>query len=259
MRRSLTRILNVIVDILVVFILIVSVFTLVVSLSSRVDGVPNIFGKAPFTVMSGSMEPTLNVGDLIISERVQYGETEYQVGDIVTFPIELDDEIVYNTHRIVEIVNEDGSPYESGTKYYRTQGDNKKTNPVADEDLQTDSSIVAIYRGTKIAGVGNIFSFLRTQMGFFLVILLPMIIFFIYEAIRVVINLLAYNKEKAVLAAQEVINSSELTEEQKAKAIAEYLAQQGANAPPKVEEKPVEEASEEKAEEAHVDEPKAEE
>jgi len=46
--------------------------------------------------------------------------------------------------------------------------------------------------------VGNFLSFLRTQPGFFLCVLLPMIIFFVYEAIRVVLNLLAYNKEKTL-------------------------------------------------------------
>ena len=54
-----------------------------------------------------------------------------------------------------------------------------------------------------------------------------MILFFIYEAIRVVINVIAYNKEKAIEAAQEAVKNSELTEEQKKKAIEEYLASIG--------------------------------
>lgn len=80
----------------------------------------------------------------------------------------------------------------------------------------------------KIPGVGRFLSFIRTQLGFFLCILLPMIIFFIYEAIRVIMNIIAYNKEKALEAAAETVAISELTEEQKQRAIAEYLAQQKA-------------------------------
>ena len=86
---------------------------------------------------------------------------------------------------------------------------------------------MAKYTGTKIPGLGNVLSFIRTQLGFFLCILLPMIIFFIYEGIRVVINLLAYNKEKAIEEAKETLNNSELTEEQKKQAIEEYLASLG--------------------------------
>ena len=83
---------------------------------------------------------------------------------------------------------------------------------------------MAVYTGTKIGGLGYVLSFLRTQLGFFLCVLLPMIIFFIYEAIRVVLNVIAYNKEKALEEAKNVIANSELTEEQKKKAIEEYLA-----------------------------------
>ena len=64
------------------------------------------------------------------------------------------------------------------------------------KNFKSSSSIVAKYTGTKIGGVGNFLSFLRTEPGFFLCVLLPMIIFFVYEAVRVVLNLLAYNKGK---------------------------------------------------------------
>jgi hypothetical protein len=56
-----------------------------------------------------------------------------------------------------------------------------------------------------------------------------MIIFFLYEAVRVVINIIAYNKEKAVEKAQAIIDSSVLTEDQKKRAIEEYLAAQNAS------------------------------
>ena len=68
---------------------------------------------------------------------------------------------------------------------------------------------------------------MRQSAGFFLCVLLPMIIFFVYEAIRVIMDLVAYNKEKALEEAQAAVQSAELTEEQKQRAIAEYLASIG--------------------------------
>ena len=148
---------------------------------------------------------------------------KYEVGDIVTFPMDVDGIQVFNTHRIIEVIEDDG------ITYYRTQGDNKDTNPIADEEMQTSSTIVAKYTGSKIGVIGNVVGFIRTQLGFFLCVLLPMIIFFVYEAIRVILNLLAYNREKAIAEAQAAVQNAELTDEQKQRAIEEYLASLGQN------------------------------
>ena len=223
MKKVVKRIINIIIDIIVVLILAVSVLIVTLSLTSKSSGVPNIFGIAPLSVLTGSMEDTINPGDLIFSEVTNDPSYEYKKGDIVTFYKNINGNSELNTHRIVEVVKDDN------ITYYRTQGDNKKTNPEPDEELQTSSSIVAKYTGTKIGGVGNFLSFIRTQLGFFLCVLLPMIIFFVYEAIRVILNVIAYNKEKALEQAKQVVNSAELTEEQKKKAIEEYLASIGEN------------------------------
>lgn len=217
MSKALKRIINIVIDILVIFILIVSVLVATLSLTTESSGVPNILGIAPLSVQTASMEDTINPGDLIFCSLTDVAD-EFQKDDIVTFPIIVNGEQVLNTHRIVEVVKD------SNITYYRTQGDNKKTNPEPDEDLQTASTIVAKYNSFKIPGLGNVLSFIRTQLGFFLCILLPMILFFIYEAVRVIMNLLAYNKEKTLEEAKNAVNNSELTEEQKKRAIEEYLA-----------------------------------
>ena len=223
MKKVIKRIVNIVIDIIVILILAVSVLIVTLSLTSKSSGVPNIFGVAPLSVLSSSMEDTINIGDMILCEVTDDPSYEYEKGDIVTFPITVNGESVLNTHRIVEVIKDDN------ITYYRTQGDNKKTNPEPDEELQTSSSIVAKYTGTKIGGVGNFLSFIRTQLGFFLCVLLPMIIFFVYEAVRVVLNLLAYNKEKTLEEAKLAVDSAELTEEQKKRAIEEYLASVGEN------------------------------
>lgn len=218
MKKVLKKIINVIIDIVVILVLIVSILIVTLSLTSKSSGVSNILGVAPLSVQSDSMEDTFSTGDLLLSQVTNDPDETYEVGDIVTFPIEIDGEVVLNTHRIVEVVEDDS------ITYYKTQGDNKNTNPEPDKDLQSASTIVAKYTGTKIPGIGNVLTFIRTQLGFFLCVLLPMIIFFVYEAIRVVMNIIAYNNEKALNAAKETVQNSELTEEQKKKAIEEYLA-----------------------------------
>ena len=113
--KVVKKIFNVIIDIIVVAILIVSSIVVVISLTSNETGIPNLFGTAPLSVRSNSMEPTLMIDDLILSEFVDDPYAEYEVGDIVTFPISIEGYETYNTHRIVEVIKE------GGFTYYRTQ------------------------------------------------------------------------------------------------------------------------------------------
>ena len=220
MSKVVRKILNILIDVILILILLISVVVITLSLTSKSSGVPNLFGYAPLSVASDSMEPEFSEGDLVISKVVGDNE-KYKVGDIVSFHQDIDgdgnDEI--NTHRIIKVEeNETGL-----IQLITTKGDNA---PDADVKVKTQADIIAKYTGTKIGGMGNVLSFLRTQTGFFFCILLPMIIFFVYEIIRVVMNLMAYSKEKAKEAAAETVANSELTEEQKQRAIEEYLAQQ---------------------------------
>lgn len=137
MKKVVKKIANIIIDVIVILILIVSILVVVLSLTTKDSGVPNIFGVAPLTVESNSMEPTLNVNDLLFCEVKSDPYQDYEVGDIVTFKIVVDGEERLNTHRIVEKLPE------KGITYYRTQGDNKITNEKPDEELQSNLTILA--------------------------------------------------------------------------------------------------------------------
>ena len=231
--KKFMKILNVAVDVLIILVLIVSAFTLisVFSTTKGGEGVPNLFGKAPISVLTDSMKgdkpDNFNKGDLLLCDVVdEKANNTYKVGDIVTFrqDIDQDEKTDLVTHRIYKI-NEDGS--------YQTKGDNNLTydqDPKATvmfSDIYSED-ILATYHGAKISGMGTALDFIRSPIGFFVCILLPMIIFFIYQAVRVIANAMAYSKEKGRLQAEEAIANSDLTEEQKQQAIAEYLASQKA-------------------------------
>ena len=231
MKKKALKIFNVVIDILIILVLIISVFTLisVFATTKGGEGVPNLFGKAPISVLTDSMagdkEDNFNKGDLLICDVVDSkNDNKYEVGDIVTFRQDVngDGNLDLVTHRLYQ-KQADGSFFTKGDAndtYDQNPANATVFNPIYSDD------ILAVYHGSKINGVGNFVDFIRSPLGFFICILLPMIIFFIYQAIRVIINAMAYSKEKGRLAAEEAINKSELTEEQKAKAIAEYLEQQ---------------------------------
>lgn len=217
--QILKKILNIIVDVLIIILLFVSVLVAALALASKANGIPSVLGYVPLSVQSDSMVPEFEKGDLIISKVVdQYATLE--VGDVITFAMTLDGNEVYNTHRIVEVQNA------NGFTYYTTKGDN---NDIPDEEPVLSYSVAAKYIDIRFEGVGEIYDFLTGQFGFFLVILLPLIIFFLYEIFRVIKNFIEYNKEKAyqaALEAAEAAKSSGLSDEEMRLAVERYLAQQ---------------------------------
>jgi signal peptidase len=62
-------------------------------------GAPALFGMRSFTVLSGSMEPVLDVGDVVVTKPV--AASDVRVGDVITFPDEERHELV--THRVRSI------------------------------------------------------------------------------------------------------------------------------------------------------------
>ena len=102
-------------------------------------------------------------------------------------------------HRIVAVEEKDGQVV------YQTQGDNEELCPVPDQSEISEYipayKIGAVFHtddfdGKKLEGVGKVYEFINSQLGFFLCILLPMIFFFLYVLIKVVINFVEYKKAK---------------------------------------------------------------
>lgn len=75
-----------------------------------------LVGLAPYTVLSGSMEPTYHVGSLLYVKKVDY--TTIQVGDPITFML---DEDTVATHRVIEVVPD---AEDATVLRFRTKGDN---------------------------------------------------------------------------------------------------------------------------------------
>lgn len=216
------RIFNVLIDILIILILIFSVLIAVLSLTQDKEGVPSLFGYAPMSVQSDSMVPEFETGDLIIA-KVTDESTEYKQNDIVSFAAVIDGYKVVDTHRIVDVVEE------SGQIFYVTKGDNAEA---ADAGYQTSSSILAVYNGTRLEGLGSVLDFFKTQHGFFLAVVLPMFILFVYEAIRVARNFIAYNEAKAMDQAQDAVKAilasqgnTSVSEKETRKMVESYMAE----------------------------------
>jgi signal peptidase len=193
------------------------VLSIIISISSITakanNGVPDLFGYTPFSVQTNSMSPTLSEGDYIFVTKCDAEALE--VGDIVTYFTFIGGTRVINTHRIVNVYNSDGMIQ------YQTQGDNKETNPEPDKLLLSPGDVIGKYDGSKIPVLGAVIDFLSTRLGFFLVILLPVLLFTIYQIYKLVAIILYNHKVDMVNSANEATS-----DEVKEAIIAEYLAKQ---------------------------------
>ena len=238
MKEKIKNIFNVILDIFIVLFLVFTVLVLVVSLTQKTGNVSHIFGYTIRSVQTESMEKynedgtpaegALFVGDLIVMKLSD--RDSYEVGETVMFsmPVNMNsngtfiesdhpnvgEEVILVTHNIVEIVED------QGVTYYRTKGLN---NPVADKNLKTSSEIIAVYNGFRIGGVGKALDFIQSPIGFLVCIILPILIFVIIQAIRVIRNFIAYKAQK--LATEGAPSTGELSEEEKRRIAEEYMRQ----------------------------------
>jgi len=217
-KKILSIALNTLIWIFVIFSLLITI--LVFSAQGSKDGVPSIFGKSLITISTNSMEPTYKAGDLVFMEKLSDAEIEkLEPGQIITFraPIDIDGDGNVgdiNTHRIERV---------EGNRFI-TKGDhNLLPDNEGDEPYTVHMSDVigVCTEDGKLGGVGNVISFLRSSLGFFLCIVLPLILFFLYELYHFISIIIT---EKAKKAAANVAPIDE--EEIKRRAVEEYLAKQ---------------------------------
>jgi signal peptidase len=121
---------------------------------------PYLFGGRTFTVMSGSMEPTINTGDAIIVTKEQ--PEKAKIGDIVTFR-DPDGTKKLITHRVRRIT------IGGGTVSFVTKGDN--SNATQKWAVPMDGSIGLVrYRIPKL-GYGAVWA--RTPLGRLFLLVIP--------------------------------------------------------------------------------------
>lgn len=94
---------------------------------------PDIFGYQFYQIESGSMEPTLVIGDIILSKKYDTSQ-DLAINDIITFKTI---EGMTVTHRIVEVTTDD-----AGQLVYKTKGDNE--NNAVDMELVIPDRIEAV-------------------------------------------------------------------------------------------------------------------
>lgn len=130
-----------------------------------------LFSKAPIPgnyqiliVKSGSMEPSIHTGSLVVVKPAD----NYNVGDVVTFSNRGQDSI---THRIVEINNDE----------YTTKGD---ANDSEDSRVVRERDVIGKV-GFSIPWAGYIVAASKEPIGFIFLVIVPALYLIVSESINI--------------------------------------------------------------------------
>lgn len=148
------RIIFIIFSILVTIILAYNIYNFV-SINILKKNFTTVVGYGMLEVVSGSMEPTILKGDIIV---IDTDVKKYKVGDIVTF---YDSEGSFVTHRIISIVE----------NQVITQGDNNNT----EDDAIFMNDIVGKYK-FKIRGGGVILAALKSPLTMIMILIIGILV-----------------------------------------------------------------------------------
>lgn len=164
--KKIRTLIGILLCIMLVLVLIVNV-TLIVRSYVDPDEVPSFFGYKPFIVLSGSMEPEILPGDLILTKNVD--PKEIKVGDIISFRT---DETTVVSHRVTKVLTEDGLAF-------HTKGD-ANIGEDAENVLPEDIEGAYLFR---IGGLGSIALFLQTPVGLLVFVIIPFCLFILYDIV----------------------------------------------------------------------------
>ena len=136
------------------------------------DEVPSVGGYLPLIVLTDSMYPAIESGDLIICHTAE--AEEIKVDDVISFFDPAGNGTSIVTHRVLEVVEENGEIK------FRTKGDYNNTE---DKMLVPGDSLVGVYK-SRIAGAGNIAMFMQSTTGLIVCVVFPIIALVGYDMVR---------------------------------------------------------------------------
>lgn len=220
--KPVRKALRIAADCLLGLIIALGVLVSAVSLSARASGgVPSFFGHSVLVVQSESMTGTIDKGDIIFVDKFSADEEKRNLElaalvpdkSVVTFYFDLDsdgtDELVTHLYR--------GTTAHGNATFYVFEGTYNPDQATLESQYVSADKIFGLYGGTRIAKVGTALDFLRSPLGFGLLIMLPIGAFFIYALVRLILAL--------VEARRPTVSADDLSEEAREQIRREILAE----------------------------------
>lgn len=156
-KSKFKRIMNII-EYIVIFLVIFVNTMLIIKSTNDPNKTPDLFGKKAFIIVSGSMIPTIQIGDIVFVDANEQVET----GDIIAF--RRNTSVI--VHRVIKSIDLEGNAM------FQTKGDN---NNAADLELVTTDKVEGVYQ-FKIPYIGKLLMFLYNNLAIVIVIVVVILL-----------------------------------------------------------------------------------
>jgi len=160
----LKRKINILIYIILIPILIYNI-SLIIQAVIKTSETPNFLGIKTYVIISGSMEPSLQIGDIVIVKKV--AQNELKQGDIISY--RQGQSVI--THRIAEVIDKEGEVE------YKTKGDNNNAE---------DSGIISyeMIEGKVVKHISQIgkIAIILQKKGTIIFIILILYIYILYSS-----------------------------------------------------------------------------
>ena len=169
--HKILSVLGAVLCVILIPILVVNL-TLIIKSYTNSDEVPSVSGYLPLIVLTDSMYPEIQSGDLIICYTKDVKDVA--VGDIIAFFDPAGNGVSIVTHRVAEITEQDGE------LAFITKGD---ANNVEDRMAVPAENLVGVFQ-KRIPGMGSVAMFMQTTQGLILCVICPIMLLVGYDMIR---------------------------------------------------------------------------
>ena len=159
-RKDISKKFKFVVDIILV-IIIYNIILVSISCINKIEEI-NIFVYTGYRIITESMKPNINSGDVVLVKTINGDKEEIKKGDVITFRKNL--EVI--THRVIDIEENNGE------NVYVTKGDN---NNLEDQERVEKSELLGKVV-VVIPYLGNIIGILENKIIFLILVLIFLIL-----------------------------------------------------------------------------------
>ena len=169
--HKIQTVIGIVLCVIMIPILILNISLIVRSFTDP-DEVPSVGGYLPLIVLTDSMYPQIQSGDLIICHTAE--PEAVQVGDVIAFFDPAGNGTSVVTHKVIELTQV------GGEVAWVTQG---IANNAADFLPVPADNLVGVYE-SRIPGLGNVVMFMQSTTGLIVCVVLPILLLVGYDILR---------------------------------------------------------------------------
>lgn len=202
-QNQLLRVLKIVGNtIFYIFILILLLFSISNISAKKEDDIPSLFNRGFVNVLTSSMDGEIKdykvnsfKKDALVFVKILNDEDKANLkkGDVVVFWGQLDPTDPSSKgliiHRVVDV--------DKDLKRVQTQGDNKNTNENIYEE--TSFSGIKAIATSKYEKLGSPIRYMQTSSGFFIFVIIPLMLLVVFEVIVLIRFIIRHNKDKLEL------------------------------------------------------------